>query len=100
MDEKQLYTVLSIDGGGIRGIIPLRVIAEIEGRLGRPISDAIDLAAGSSTGGIIAAGLTAPHPVRPDQPRFKAQDLEQFYVNDGPEIFEKKRWFAGLRSLF
>ncbi|MBV6631985.1 MAG: patatin-like phospholipase family protein [Alphaproteobacteria bacterium] len=99
MEDKELYTVLSIDGGGIRGILPLLVLAEIEKRLGRPISDAIDLAAGTSTGGIIAAGLTAPHPVRQDQPRFKAMDLVGFYLNDGPEIFEKGV-FSRLRSLF
>ncbi|MAJ63454.1 MAG: hypothetical protein CL558_09230 [Alphaproteobacteria bacterium] len=97
--EKQLYTVLSIDGGGIRGIVPLRIISEIERRLGRPLTDAIDLAAGTSTGGIIAAGLSMRDPKRPDQPRYKAKDLEQFYHHDGPDIFRKGR-FNVLRSLF
>ena len=97
--EKKLYTVLSIDGGGIRGVIPLRIIAEIERRLGRPISDAIDMAAGTSTGGIIAAGLSMRDPKRPDQPRFKAKDLESFYDKDGPEIF-RKRPFNTVLSLF
>ena len=90
--EKQLYTVLSIDGGGIRGIVPLRIISEIERRLGRPLTDAIDLAAGTSTGGIIAAGLSMRDPKRPDQPRYKAKDLEQFYHHDGPDIFRKGRF--------
>jgi uncharacterized protein len=97
--EKQLYTVLSVDGGGIRGIIPIRILAEMERRLGRPISDAVDLAAGTSTGAIIVGGLTSPHPAHPDQPRFKATDLEQFYLNDGPEIFRKTP-FNGLKALF
>jgi patatin-like phospholipase/acyl hydrolase len=47
--------VLSIDGGGIRGLIPAVVLAEIERRTGRRIADLFDLIAGTSTGGILAA---------------------------------------------
>lgn len=42
--------VISIDGGGIRGIIPAMVLAEIESRTGRPIAELFDLIAGTSTG--------------------------------------------------
>jgi patatin-like phospholipase/acyl hydrolase len=52
--------VLSIDGGGIRGIIPAIVLAEIERRTGRPTSRLFDLMAGTSTGGILALGLIKP----------------------------------------
>ena len=51
------FKVLAVDGGGIRGIIPALVLAEIEARTTRPISDLFDLFAGTSTGGIIALGL-------------------------------------------
>ena len=54
--------ILAIDGGGIRGLIPALVLAEIEQRTGRPISSLFDLVAGTSTGAIIACGLTRPQP--------------------------------------
>ena len=49
--------VLCIDGGGIRGLIPALVLAEIERRTGRRIAEMVDLIAGTSTGGILACGL-------------------------------------------
>ena len=49
--------ILSIDGGGIRGLIPALVLAEVERRTGRRIGDCFDLIAGTSTGGIIACAL-------------------------------------------
>jgi uncharacterized protein len=52
--------ILSIDGGGIRGVIPAVVLAEIEHRTGRPIAQTFDLVAGTSTGGILALGLSRP----------------------------------------
>ena len=52
--------VLSIDGGGIRGMIPALVLAEIEKRTGRPVAGLFDLVAGTSTGGILACALTRP----------------------------------------
>ena len=51
--------VLSIDGGGIRGLIPAVVLAELEGRTGRRIAELFDLVAGTSTGGILAGALGA-----------------------------------------
>ena len=55
-----LLKILSIDGGGIRGIIPAMVLARIEDLTGKPISELFDLIAGTSTGGILALGLTRP----------------------------------------
>lgn len=57
--------ILSIDGGGMRGLIPLRVLEALEGRLAQagvdlPMHRLFDLMCGSSTGGLIAAGLAAP----------------------------------------
>ncbi len=52
--------ILAIDGGGIRGIIPATVLAEIERRTGARIADLFDLVAGTSTGGILALGLVKP----------------------------------------
>ena len=73
--------ILAIDGGGIRGLIPALVLAEIEKRTGRPISSLFDLVAGTSTGAIIACGLTRPNPMPADR-------LAALYEEEGPQIFD------------
>ena len=52
--------VLSIDGGGIRGVIPAHVLAHIESVSGLRAAQLFDLIVGTSTGGILALGLTMP----------------------------------------
>jgi patatin-like phospholipase/acyl hydrolase len=52
--------ILSIDGGGIRGVIPATVLDHVEKTVGRPIAELFDVIAGTSTGGLIALGLTCP----------------------------------------
>jgi len=69
--------ILSIDGGGIRGIIPAIVLAEIERRTGSKIAGLFDLIAGTSTGGILALGLTRPG--NDGTPRYSASDLVTLY---------------------
>ena len=54
--------VLSIDGGGIRGITPAYVIAHLESESGKPASELFDLMVGTSTGGILALSLTVSTP--------------------------------------
>lgn len=49
--------VLSIDGGGVKGIVAIRVLAALERRLGRPLHEVFDLVVGCSAGGIVACGL-------------------------------------------
>ncbi|MBD2439874.1 patatin-like phospholipase family protein [Nostoc sp. FACHB-110] len=81
------YKILSIDGGGIRGIIPAIILDEIEKRTGKPICQLFNLIAGTSTGGIVATALTKPHPNYPNQPHFKAGDLIDIYRKHGKRIF-------------
>jgi uncharacterized protein len=50
-------TILSIDGGGMRGVIPVKMLAYLEEQTGKPAYELFDLVAGTSTGAIIAAGL-------------------------------------------
>src|SRR4051812_31568450 len=90
------YSVLAIDGGGIRGIIPARVLQEIEERLGRPVSELFDLVAGTSTGGILALGLAKPAPGGGAD--YSAADLLGLYVDHGEEIFPPSLW-PKIRSL-
>jgi uncharacterized protein len=78
--------VLAIDGGGIRGIIPAVILAEIQNRLDMDLFKAFDLIAGTSTGGIIALGIETRcknnGPYSPDE-------LLDLYVQNGPAIFRK-----------
>lgn len=92
-----LFKVLSIDGGGIRGLVPAIVLRELERRLAaagdpRPLHAHFDLIAGTSTGGIIAAGLTAPHPTEPGRAAMTSADLVDLYANEGPAIFPRSTW--------
>ncbi|HEY2535826.1 MAG TPA: patatin-like phospholipase family protein [Solirubrobacteraceae bacterium] len=80
--------VLSIDGGGIRGIIPAVVLAAIEQRMGQPACEIFDLIAGTSTGGIIALGVTVPGEDE-QKPRWSAEQLAGMYESEGPKIFHR-----------
>ena len=49
--------ILSIDGGGVRGIIPLACLIQLEAQEGKPCKEIFNMIAGTSTGAVIAAGL-------------------------------------------
>jgi patatin-like phospholipase/acyl hydrolase len=82
--------VLALDGGGIRGIIPAVVLAEIERVAGRPACRLFDLIAGTSTGGILACALTVPD--ASGEPRHTAEELVGLYRTQGPGIFARSLW--------
>ena len=89
--------ILSIDGGGIRGLIPAVVLAEIERRTGRRIAELFDFVAGTSTGGILACALTLRAEPGADAPRYRAEELAALYEIEGPRIFHRsllKRIFS------
>lgn len=88
--------LLSIDGGGLRGMIAFRVLARIEAILrsqsGNPelvLSDYFDYIAGTSSGGIIATGLALGMSVK---------DAERFYRVEGPRLFAPTR--NPIKKLF
>ncbi len=84
------FRILSIDGGGIRGLIPALLLAELEKQTGRPIAELFDLIVGTSTGGILALGLTTPD--RDGRPRHSAQDLADLYLQQHSRIFQRSLW--------
>jgi patatin-like phospholipase/acyl hydrolase len=63
------------------------VLADLEARTGKPISDLVDLIAGTSTGGILACALARPGDA--GAPRFSAAELVRLYVDEGPHIFDR-----------
>lgn len=76
------FRILSIDGGGIAGVLPAAYLAELEKRFlgGQSIAKCFDLIAGTSTGGIIALGLSAG---------LTAQEVLAFYEQRGGLLFPK-----------
>jgi predicted acylesterase/phospholipase RssA len=92
------YKVLALDGGGIRGVIPARVLEEIERRCGKPIAEMFDMISGTSTGGIITLGLTKPD-ASGTRPQYSASDMLRFYTEQGATIFSKS-FGRKVASLF
>jgi len=86
-----VITVLSIDGGGIRGIIPGTILAFLEAELQKldgeevRLADYFDIISGTSTGGLVTAMLTAPD--ENSRPLFAAKDIIDFYHDHCPKIF-------------
>jgi uncharacterized protein len=87
----ETFNILSIDGGGIRGVFPAKFLASIEEELVRrnnpktQIYQHFDLIAGTSTGGIIAIAVALG---------ISAKEILDLYLNKADTIFGKKReWF-------
>ena len=90
-------TILSLDGGGIRGLITARILHELESRTKRRIHELFDLIVGTSTGGILAAGLARPPRGEAECP-CSAEELTEIYSKRGREIFSRSFW-KGVTSL-
>lgn len=72
------YRILSLDGGGIRGIISAVLLAEVERQLNKPLNEHFNLIAGTSTGSILAAAVATGR---------KSQDIIRLYKEKGSRIF-------------
>lgn len=85
--------ILSIDGGGIKGVFAASFLAEIERHCEKPICKYFDLICGTSTGAIIASALAVG---------ISAKMILDMYMEKGKEIFPKKRrlplWGTKYRS--
>lgn len=88
----KLFRILSIDGGGIRGVFPASYLAELEKRFlgGASIANHFDLVAGTSTGGIIALALAHG---------MSAQQALDIYVERGDRIFPIRRGVKKWKRL-
>ena len=85
-----MRTVLSIDGGGIRGIIPALILDYLEQQSNKAISELFDLSVGTSSGGIIALGLSQAG--SGGTPKYTAHDLADFFEKSGRKIFQRTVW--------
>ena len=93
-----LKKILSIDGGGIRGIIPGQVLVEIEKTFGIQVAKDFDLVAGTSTGGILACAFLLEHADKPNEPKFTAEEVVGLYFERGDKIFDVP-FFHKVRSV-
>lgn len=82
------FKILSIDGGGIKGLYSARILQHFEEHFKCSISDYFDMICGTSTGGIIALGLSLKIP---------AADLVKFYEEKGPLIFPNRTWSCFIK---
>jgi predicted acylesterase/phospholipase RssA len=94
--SKRPLRILSIDGGGIRGILPAMVLADLERRTNRPIIDLFDLIVGTSTGGLVALALSCPNDE--GKPRHTARDIVRLYDVEGKRVFSRSVWHK-IRSV-
>jgi patatin-like phospholipase/acyl hydrolase len=84
------YHVVSIDGGGIRGLITTILLQRIVATPGlENLLESIDFIAGTSTGGLLALGIA--HGIH-------LEEIRNFYVNDGPKIFDDS-WLDDLVDI-
>lgn len=96
-----MKVILSIDGGGVRGIMECMILKEIEKRLRKlkkvdvNLADYIDIISGASTGGIIAAIISCPD--GNGNYKYDCEDAFNFYKDNLYSIFNKsKRLFGGF----
>jgi hypothetical protein len=93
--------VLAVDGGGIRGIIPALVLAELERRTNRPICEMFDMLAGTSTGGLLTLGLALPGGA--GEPVMRTEHIIELYEKAGSGIFVRDThnpWHALLHERY
>jgi predicted acylesterase/phospholipase RssA len=82
--------ILSIDGGGIRGLIPAVLLESLEAATGKPARESFDFVAGTSTGAILAGGIGAG---------FSGEQLASLYRRRGPELFRQIPVLSVLRRI-
>lgn len=106
VNNPEKFKILSIDGGGLRGVIPLQVIKEIERITGGPIHQTFDLIAGTSTGALLTCALAFRDldSVVANQRKYTLAEIQRIYEDRGKDIFPKykfpqkhyynlKKWF-------
>ncbi|KAK4840752.1 hypothetical protein QYF36_017291 [Acer negundo] len=102
-EKREKITVLSIDGGGIRGIIPGTILAFLESKLQEldgpkaRIADYFDIVAGTSTGGLVTTMITAPG--KEGRPMFAAKDINNFYFEHLPKIFPQYSRYNFVKTI-
>jgi len=96
--DKEPVIALFNYGGGLRGLIPAHIMTRIEKQTGLRMSEMVDIFCGPSTGAILNAALTLPHPEHPHRAKYRARHMVRFYEREAQNIFPRDR-FRELRGL-
>lgn len=91
--------ILSLSGGGVKGIAELVVLTEIEERTGKSISELFPIITGTSVGGLIAGLLTIPKEQGSNISKYSAKDALKIFTDAAPKIFEH-HWYNGIKQYF
>jgi patatin-like phospholipase/acyl hydrolase len=93
------FRILSIDGGGVRGIIPATILEKIESDLNKPIAEIFDMVTGTSIGGIIALILASPNE---NGLPAAVEDVLKIAFTENSRLFKASfsHWVATLGGLF
>ncbi|MGE6221380.1 patatin-like phospholipase family protein [Nubsella zeaxanthinifaciens] len=98
--------ILSIDGGGIRGIIPGMILVALEEKIQRAtknpsarLTDYFDFFAGTSTGGILLSILLCPDDQNPSKQKYTTKQALDIYLQHGVEIFSARPWRRFLNKF-
>lgn len=97
-DDRENVIALFNYGGGLRGLIPAHIMTRIEKKTGHRMSEMVDIFCGPSTGAILNAALTLPHPNHPQRCKYYARHMVMFYEREAQNIFPPDR-FRELRGL-
>jgi patatin-like phospholipase/acyl hydrolase len=98
--------ILSIDGGGIRGIVPAIILDYIEKKIQEinndpriKIGSLIDLVAGTSTGSIVGCMMILPAEKSKNFPKYHMEEISKMYIDMGPGVFKKNFWHS-LKNMW
>ena len=86
MEPFRKNVAISVDGGGIRGVIVTKALSMLEKQLNQPLHDVFRLTAGTSTGSIIAAGLASG---------LTAEQMLEMYLQLGGDVFQVRQLAIG-----
>jgi uncharacterized protein len=85
--EKRIFKILSIDGGGVKGLYSSTILEHLEKKYGGSCSDYFDMICGTSTGGLIALAVSQ---------KISAIEISKIYTEHGNKIFPKQNKLIGL----
>ena len=91
------FNILVIDGGGLRGIIPVRILQKLEELSGKKIQESFDMFSGTSTGGLIVSCLTLRDDNEQDKPKYNLEEIADIYITKSNVIFPIK---SGISKFF
>lgn len=105
LPNQKLVRILSLDGGGIRGIIPAQILVALERKIrhktqnpNAKIGDYFDFIAGTSTGGILTCLYLVPDKQNPTKALYSAEDAVNMYMQFGSQIFSNT-FLKRIRSI-